>query len=313
MDKNASPAVSDELQLHHRKAEKAQTILKGDCAFYQQSGSDTCIITVDLGKVLFVPTLTHYDMYYMRQLSVYNFSVHIADTNEAFMCVWNETEASRGSYEIMSCLLKVLNSNVTEKEKLNIWCDNCTGQNKNREAIFLMLFSTSIGLFTEITMKILVSGHSYLPNDRYFAQIDRRRRLEKCFVPEDIEQLIRDTRSIRPYKVVKMKPRHFLNLQRAADSLISTTKLSISTLSQIRVTKDNPGYVFFKKSHSDIEDWQKIKVLKKNISGDQIKNVQIFGQESTPELNEAKKQNLRAMIPYLHSPEHREFYQKLTE
>lgn len=103
-----------------------------------------------------------------------------------------------------------------------------------------------------------------------------------------------------------------MNLQEAADSLISTNKLSISTLSQIRVTKDNPGYVFFKKSHSDIERWQKIRVLKKNISEDQIKNVQIVGQKSTPELNAAKKQNLRAMIPYLHLQEHQEFYQKLT-
>ncbi|CAH1104661.1 unnamed protein product [Psylliodes chrysocephalus] len=174
------------------------------------------------------------------------------------MCIWNETEASRGSNEIMSCLLKALNSNVTEKKKLNIWCDNCTGQNKNRVAIFLILFLTSIGLFTEITLEFLVS---YLPNDRHFAQIERRRRLKKCFVSEDIQQLIREIRSIQPYKVVNMEPGHFLNLQQAADSLISTTKLSISTLSQIRVTKDNPGYVFFKKSHSDIESWQKLRVL----------------------------------------------------
>ena len=87
----------------------------------------------------------------------------------------------------------------------------------------------------------------------------------------------------------------------------------ISTLSEIRVTKDNPGYVFFKKSHSDVELWQKIRVLKKNKSEDQIKNVHIVGQESTPELYAAKKQNSRAMIPYLHLPEHQEFYQKLTE
>ncbi|CAH1113981.1 unnamed protein product [Psylliodes chrysocephalus] len=235
MDKHASPTVRLDLQLHHRKAEKVQTNLKEDSASSQQPGSEICI---DLEKVLFVPTLTHSDMYYMRQLSVYNFSVHIADTNEAFMCIWNETEASRGSNEIMSCLLKVLNSNVTEKEKLNIWCDNCTGQNKNRVAIFLILFLTSIGLFTEITLKFFVSGHNYLPNDRHFAQIERRRRLKKCFVSEDIQQLIRETKSIQPYKVVNMEPGHFLNLQQAADSLISTTKLSISTLSQIRVTKN---------------------------------------------------------------------------
>ncbi|ENN77056.1 hypothetical protein YQE_06391, partial [Dendroctonus ponderosae] len=118
---------------------------------------------------------------------------------------------------------------------------------------------TSIGLFTEVTIKFLVSDHSYLPNDRHFAQIERRRRIKKCIVPEDIKQLIRETRSVQAYKVVKMEPRQFLNLQ-AADSLISAAKLAISTLSQIRVTKDNPGC---EKQLVDVE--QDVKIIQQEL------------------------------------------------
>lgn len=45
-----------------------------------------------------------------------------------------------------------------------------------------------------------------------------------------------------------------------------------------------------------------IKVLKKTVSADQIRKIQIVGQELTSPLNEAKKLNLRAMTLYLHLP-----------
>ena len=51
-----------------------------------------------------VPTLTHGSMFYLHQLWVYNFGVHVRTTGSATMYIWNESIAGRGADEICSCL-----------------------------------------------------------------------------------------------------------------------------------------------------------------------------------------------------------------
>lgn len=111
---------------------------------------------------MFVPTLTHSEMFYRRQLSCYNFGISIGDTLHSYMYMWDENEGGRGGNEIASCLLKVLNMGITEKKTLIIWSDNCAEQNKNRMMVFLCLFLVAVGLFECIEQRFLVNGHSFL-------------------------------------------------------------------------------------------------------------------------------------------------------
>lgn len=108
-----------------------------------------------------MPTLTHSNMYYSRQLSCYNFGIHLGDNNTAFMCMWDESIASHGSSEIATCLFEVINKNdnMINRKKLILWSDNCAGQNKNKTLLVFMLFLVNMGIFDEIIQKILVSGH----------------------------------------------------------------------------------------------------------------------------------------------------------
>jgi len=76
----------------------------------QEPNSDMLVLCMDLEKVLFVPTLTHSQMYYSRQLSVYNLCLHVGDRRKSYMCVWHEGVASRGANEICSSFLKVVTS-----------------------------------------------------------------------------------------------------------------------------------------------------------------------------------------------------------
>ncbi|KAJ4433554.1 hypothetical protein ANN_15863 [Periplaneta americana] len=78
------------LEIHQRKAEKAMTMMKQDHSESQKPSSVICTASIDLQQVLFVPTLTHSQMFYLRQLAVYNFGVHIADTNGAYMTLWHK-------------------------------------------------------------------------------------------------------------------------------------------------------------------------------------------------------------------------------
>lgn len=73
------------------------------------------VATMDLEKVFFMPSLTHSQMYYSRQLSVHNLCIYAGDIQRSYMCIWHEGIAGRGSNEIISCFLKVLLSKVTVK------------------------------------------------------------------------------------------------------------------------------------------------------------------------------------------------------
>lgn len=100
----------NEQALHHCKAEAAYKSIKNDTSSSSLPTSDTCTLVIDLQKVFAIPKLTHSDMYYARQLSCYNFGIHIADTNDAIMCVWHEGESSRGGNQMASCLFRAINN-----------------------------------------------------------------------------------------------------------------------------------------------------------------------------------------------------------
>lgn len=49
--------------------------------------------------------------------------------------------------------------------------------------------------------KFLVGGHSFLNCDRDFAVIEKRKRLTKCNVPEDLKSMIESVKLTNPFKV----------------------------------------------------------------------------------------------------------------
>ncbi|XP_072397900.1 uncharacterized protein [Diabrotica undecimpunctata] len=76
-DLSISRKAKNELKLHHRKTDKALNVFQEDSTSSTLPGSDTCTITMDLQKVFSLPKLTHSSMYYSRQLSCYNFGIHM--------------------------------------------------------------------------------------------------------------------------------------------------------------------------------------------------------------------------------------------
>lgn len=82
--------------------------------------SDNCTISIDLKQVLSLPALTHSDMYYLRQLSCYNFCIHVGDNNKGHMFLWHEGITGRGGNEIASCIFKAITNQVTHKRTLTI-------------------------------------------------------------------------------------------------------------------------------------------------------------------------------------------------
>ncbi|KAJ8932360.1 hypothetical protein NQ314_014727 [Rhamnusium bicolor] len=59
------------IALHYRKAKKVIKMMQQDHKNSQLPGSCICTCSIDLQQVLFLPTLTHSRMFYLRQLSNY--------------------------------------------------------------------------------------------------------------------------------------------------------------------------------------------------------------------------------------------------
>lgn len=97
--------AKEELNQHHIEVERTLQCVQADFTGSTLPNSTAMTITMDLQKVFHFPKLFHSSMYYARQLSCYNFGVHIADFNTAVMSVWHEGIAGRGANEILVQLL----------------------------------------------------------------------------------------------------------------------------------------------------------------------------------------------------------------
>lgn len=220
-------------ELHLRKADMAKTMMYKNMKDAQEPNSDTLVLCMDLEKVLFVPTLTHSQMYYSRQLSVYNLCLHVGDTGKSCMCVWHEGIASRGANEIISSFVKVVTSQITTKKKIEMWCDNCTGQNKNKMLIFAMLYLVASGWFESIECRFLVSGHSFMPCDQDFAMIEKRKKKVASMVSSDIKELIQSSKLSNPFKVVDIEDGDIIDFNLMANQFLNITKMGISNVTGI--------------------------------------------------------------------------------
>lgn len=299
-------------KLHHLKAKRARDVMKDDFAFAQLPSGNRCVMSMDLQQVLFLPTLTHSQMFYSRQLANYNLCTHFHN-GVSVMNLWHEGLSGRGANEMGSCVFKAVGSMDATKDGLIVWSDNCCGQNKNKIILFLWIYFTCIGIYKEVDHKFLVTGHSFLDCDRDFAHIEKRKRISKCYVPDDLKSMIEHTREKNPFVVNVMDEDNFFNFKEAANQFLVTTKLNISKAQWIRVTSDRPGVVQIKQTFSEVEHWRDHYIFRKGVTAEDIATAPLPVLQCSSKLSEEKKKDLKHMIPFLPSLEHKRFYEDLTK
>ena len=57
------------------------------------------------------------------------------------------------------------------------------------------------GVYEILNHKFLVRGHTFLENDRDFAQIEKRKNSAKVVLPDDWVKVVRDTNLRKPFQV----------------------------------------------------------------------------------------------------------------
>ncbi|XP_055765634.1 uncharacterized protein LOC129841399 [Salvelinus fontinalis] len=209
---------------------------------------------------MYTPNLTHSNVYYQRHLS--NLSLCIQELGKedpAYMCVWHEGIAHRGSIEVASCILKWVKTKFTpltkpEVRKLIIFSDRCCGQNNNWRMLNLMSMLVSMGYFTQVEQEFMVSGHSFLPRDRSFATIEKRRKVSVLHTPDDVSKMIPEAQPAKPFKVMRMQYEDFRHLP---DSVLKRPAgLQITSVRWLKVTVEDPWNLYARQSHSLFEGWK---------------------------------------------------------
>ena len=155
-----------EKELHNKTANMAHTLIKN---FVGSQNSTVAAIAIDLQQALPTPKINSGIQYYKRKLWTYNLGIHNIVTGQASMYIWDETVGKRGSSEIASCLMHYITPQV---DTLHIFSDNCSGQNKNINMVLTCLRNIHSGRFKKIEHSFMVPGHSYLPCDRDFGNIE---------------------------------------------------------------------------------------------------------------------------------------------
>jgi len=223
---------------------------------------EVVVMYFDLQKALPTPKISTEDVYYRRQLWVYNLGIH-PSLNDPWMSLWAEHEGGKGSHEITSCILRYLQTSNPQARHLVAWSDSCGGQNKNFNVVAFWWYVIELNIMDVIDHKFPVPGHTYMPVDADFARIESKsRETQSINVPSDWEDLVAGA----SFHVIRMEPETLLSMEPLARRLINR-KVTVGTpanrepvrfqsIAWMRFSRNNMHQTHFRYSHSEEEPWK---------------------------------------------------------
>ncbi|KAE8738386.1 hypothetical protein FOCC_FOCC016132 [Frankliniella occidentalis] len=161
---------------HHTKAEATIDVKRQD---KERAKSEEYVETVafDPQQCLSTPNLQSSIVFYLRQLWVYNLTIHIMSNDHSIHNMWHEGQGGRGANQVGSAVFKFIMNLPVKVEHLILWSDTCGGQTKN--AIINCALVTALSQkksLKAIDQKFLVPGHTHLECDTDHAVIEERKK-----------------------------------------------------------------------------------------------------------------------------------------
>ena len=307
---------------HYELQKAARDTLISDREAAKDPNNKCQVITFDLQSVLQTPQLTSNAVFYKRQLSVYNLGIHECREEKGIMHVWHEGIASRGAQEISSCIRNFVKSPICNREssELVAWSDSCGGQNRNiKMAVCLLNLVLDVNFpYTVITQKFLVSGHSFLPNDSDFGDIEKQAKFHpNIYTPSEWYDIMKDARVAScPFQVVEMFKEDFLSTKELEKTItnrkVTVDKLKLNWLNmrQIQVRRSDPASLFFRDTFDEVEPWKEINIKRR---GKNVADVIQTPLHNAPKcITAAKKKDILSLLELV-PPRHHQFYRDLND
>jgi hypothetical protein len=305
--------VEAEHEVHLRKAEMARKSLRDEKRKGENDNKYEAF-TFDLEKVMSVPKLSTNEVYYCRQLNVYNLGVHSLISGKSSMYVWDESIASRGADEIGSCLIDYCQQLAAKGMKtLTCYSDSCGGQNRNSKIALIWMYIVQTTDIEEINHKFMISGHSYLPNDTEFGIIERAtKKATEIYVPEQWYRLVSKCNKKTPFKVVQMTSEQFFSTKPLLDKSTvrkvaeSGEKVEWLKIQWLRACKDSPQKLFYKYSLQDDYEFSCVNFAKRGRQDTVASLVPLYPEQPRP-ISSEKFNDIQKLLKYV-PPIHHPFY-----
>lgn len=184
-----------------------------------ENEKDVLCASFDLEKVLTTPHGDSMLLFYARKYAYYNLSVYESKTRRGYCYLWGESDGNRGACEIASCMMEWLDE-VDKRQtvrKLILYCDCCSGQNRNKIMIGMLQAAVNrLQSIEEITLKFLLTGHTYMPADSIHATIEHFIHKRMILAPSEWPTAIRMARTNpEPYTVKEMTYKSFRDWKRS--------------------------------------------------------------------------------------------------
>lgn len=310
LDDNQQLQLKEQHDRHLENAKLARDQLNKDL---KEASKNPLIetLTYDMEKVLGLPKLPTNIIYYKRQLSIFNEGVHSGSTNIPYCFLWKEGVAGRGAQEVGSCLKKFVEVHLKKGvEELILWSDSCGGQNRNIK-IVLMLKTILMQhpTLTKIYLKYLESGHSFLPNDTDFGQIERALNMQvRIYTLKDFMSIIGGCKKQNKFVINLMEPDDFYSTEdiekQISNRKVTIDKEKVSWLKTkiIYLEKSKPNSIFFCESHSPEENQFKEIDISKSTRGKKIpidpQRLKLHYPEGKP-ISKKKWDDIKTLLKFL--------------
>ncbi|XP_037047212.1 uncharacterized protein LOC119082004 [Bradysia coprophila] len=309
--------IEDAHEAHLAEAESLSSQMKDDCA-EAQNDDDLETLTFDAQKTHNLPKLSTSIAYYKRQMNLNNLGIHTGSTGKGKFNIWIETEASKGTQEVASCLKMHIEKFPKPKKRLILWSDSCGGQNRSIKFVMMMIFILQNHKTLEtISMRYLQSGHSFLPNDSEFGEAETAlKKHDNLYTDTQYMDIMKGCRSEDQFEINRMSTDDFFSVENLLSMITNRKtdmkhqKVSWLDTHEIVINKNEPAILNMAKKIGG--PYQRVNIQKLRCPL-QLKNVVLEKLWPTGRpLSKEKIQDLRSMMGLV-LEEHRSFYDFLDE
>jgi len=180
----------------------------------RELGDEYLIICCDFEKNFNLPITGLNKEYFSSPLNVFNFGVKNLQSGATTMFFYPQNFAKKGSNEVSSMLFWYIQAKRTANTRhLVVFADNSAGQNKNR-FVFCLFQHLCNTVFETVTIHFPTPGHSFLPIDREFAILEKKRRkIDRVISSSTWNTLIREAKIQDPFELVFVENAFTDNLQ----------------------------------------------------------------------------------------------------
>ena len=215
--KNLSAAEKEsraEEKREHEQNKEDTKNFKADVKSQCKQDPTHCMATFDLEAILQLPCGQVSQLYYKRKLVVYNFTVYENPSSMGNCYLWTEVDGRKGSDEIGTCLLKYFQEIPDSISKVDIFSDNCGGQNKNIQIVAACLYAVNtIDHLKEIQHTFLETGHTQMECDSMHSAIEHAKKHVKIHSIGQWEEILSMARRKNPYRVTRMQYSDFYDFK----------------------------------------------------------------------------------------------------